>query len=51
MKIFVTRKIPQVGIDLLQKEGFEVSVSPLDRPLSHDELLHEVSGVEAILSK
>ena len=51
MKIFVTRKIPQVGIDLLQKEGFEVSVSPLDRPLSHDELLHEVSGVEAILSQ
>ncbi len=32
-KVFVTRDIPSVGIDLLREEGFEVSVWPEDRPI------------------
>ncbi|HEV8601703.1 MAG TPA: D-glycerate dehydrogenase [Patescibacteria group bacterium] len=51
MKVFVTRKIPQVGLDMLMKEDFEVIVSPLERPLSPEELKKEVVGVDAILSQ
>ncbi len=51
MKVFVTRKIPQVGLDLLAQAGHMVEVSELDRPLTRDELKQKVSGVEAILSQ
>lgn len=51
MKVYVTRKIPQVGIDILEKAGHEVEISPLDRPLSRDELKDAVVGAEAILSQ
>ena len=39
MKIFVTRKIPQVGLDLLKQAGHEVAVSEFDRPLTREELM------------
>ena len=51
MKVFVTRKIPQVGLDLLAQAGHTVEISELDRPLTRDELKQKVSGVEAILSQ
>lgn len=51
MKIFITRKIPQVGIDMLTKAGHAVEVSPLDRPMQRDELLAHVKGVDALLSQ
>lgn len=51
MKVFVTRKIPQVGLDLLAQAGHEVKVSPLDRPLTRDELKQEIVGFDAILSE
>lgn len=51
MKVFVTRKIPQIGIDMLKQAGFEVKTSPLDRPLTKEELKQEVVGVDAILSE
>jgi glyoxylate reductase len=50
MKIFVTRKIPESGIDLLKKEGLDVEVSDLDGVLSREKLLEKVKGVDAILS-
>lgn len=49
-KIFVTRKIPQVGIDLLKKQkNFQVKISPHDRVLKRNELLKAVKGCDAIL--
>jgi glyoxylate reductase len=51
MRVFVTRKIPEVGIELLKKAYHEVEVSPLDRPLTSEELKQEVAGVDAILSQ
>lgn len=51
MKVFVTRKIPQVGIDLLTKAGHEVKVSPLSRPLSREELMTEAAGADGLLSQ
>lgn len=38
-KIFVTRSIPNRGIDLLKSRGYEVVVSPHDRVLTKDELI------------
>lgn len=49
-KIFVTRKIPKIGIDLLKKQkNFIVKVSPHDRVLKRNELLKGVKGCNAIL--
>lgn len=46
--VYVTRKIPQEGIDLL-KEQCEVEVNPHDRPLTREELLDTVKGRDGIL--
>jgi glyoxylate reductase len=37
--IFVTRKIPPVGIALLEAKGYTVDVNPNDETLTHDELI------------
>ena len=50
-KIFVTRKIPQAGLDMLQQAGHKVEVSDLDRPLTRDELKQKVAEAEAIISQ
>ncbi len=39
MKIFVTRRISDRGIELLKSKGYEVVVSPHDRVLTRDELI------------
>jgi glyoxylate reductase len=41
-KIYVTRKIPEVGIKMLQDVGHEVDVSPKDGVLTPEELLSEL---------
>jgi len=49
-KVFVTRKIPESGIELLKKAGLEVTVSDFDGVLPREQLLEKVKGVDAILS-
>ena len=39
MKIFITRKIPDRGINLLKDKGYEVTVNSDDRALSKQELI------------
>src|SRR3989338_9057335 len=51
MKVFITRKIPQVGIDMLKQAGHEVVVSELDRELTSNELRQRVAGFDAILTQ
>jgi len=48
-KIFVTREIPEIGINLLKEKGYNVSVGP-EGKISKEELLEGVKGTEAILS-
>jgi len=49
-KIYITRRIPQPGIDLLKKQkGFDVKVSPHDRVLAKKELIKNAAGVDALL--
>lgn len=47
-KVYITRRIPQAGIDLL-KEKFDVEVNPHDRVLSRAELLSAVQSVDGVL--
>lgn len=50
LKVFITRKIPEVGEKLLREAGFEVEVSDFDGVLPREQLLQKVNGVDAILS-
>lgn len=49
MKIFVTRQIPQKGIDMLKEAGHEVAVSEKDGVLTPEELKKGVNGVDGVL--
>jgi lactate dehydrogenase-like 2-hydroxyacid dehydrogenase len=48
MKIFVTRAIPQAGLELLQK-NYQVEVNPFDRVLSKDEIIRGLKGKDGLL--
>ncbi|HEY8804392.1 MAG TPA: D-glycerate dehydrogenase [Clostridium sp.] len=47
-KVYVTRRIPNEAIELLQKH-FDVEINPLDRVLLRGELLDKVKGKDAVL--
>jgi len=48
MKIYVTRKIPEAGMEILRR-SFEVEVNPEDRPLRRAELLSKIADVDGVL--
>ncbi|MEK7148983.1 MAG: D-glycerate dehydrogenase [Patescibacteria group bacterium] len=48
-KVFVTRKIPERGINLLKEKGFEIEVNNEDRVLSKSELIAMAHGADALL--
>jgi glyoxylate reductase len=39
MKIYVTRQIPEAGINKLKEKGYEVVINPLDKVLTKEELI------------
>ena len=39
MKVFITRTIPEIGISILRDKGYQVDVSPKNRPLKKRELI------------
>ncbi len=47
-KVYVTRRIPQLGLDLLAA-SCDVEVNPHDRPLTRPELLQQVAGRDGVL--
>ena len=49
MKIFVTREIPESGLVLLTKSGFEVYVYKKDKPITHKELLKGIKDCDAVI--
>ena len=49
MRVYVTRRIPEPGLELLRHSGAEVEVSPHDRALSREELLVAVRGRDGVL--
>ncbi len=52
MKIFVTRKIPKIGIEKLKKAGYDVKVREEEAPIPRDEFLNELKNgkYDAVLS-
>src|ERR1043166_5309924 len=50
VKVFVTREIPGVGIDLLRNEKFNVSVWPHERPMTAHELIEAGRTANAMLT-
>ncbi len=50
IKVFITREIPEIGIDLLKNEGFDVTVWPHDRPMTPNELQEEGKKANAFLT-
>ncbi len=50
MKIFVTRPIPQAGLDLLRNAYPEFKMNPEDRVLERHELLAAVKGLDGLLA-
>ena len=48
MKIFITRKIPEPGLDLLRKE-FEIDVNPHDRVLTKEEIIKGLKGKDGLI--
>lgn len=45
MKIFVTRKIPDLGVEKLKTAGHEVMVSEKDGALTHEELIAQLQAI------
>ena len=48
MKVFVTRKIPEPGIKLLNKEH-KIVVNPYDRVLTKEEIIKGLRGKDGLL--
>ena len=48
-KIFITRKIPEAGVEKL-KEIFDVVVSPFDRDVTQDEIIKMATGAQGLVS-
>lgn len=49
-KIFVTRKIPRAGMDLLRASGHQVKMYPKSSAIPRKELLKSVKGAHAVLA-
>ena len=49
-KIFITRRIPDAGIQILLNAGYDVEIYDKSEPLSHQTLLEKVENVDAIIS-
>lgn len=52
MKIFITRPVPEKGIEMLKQKGFEVIINDAaaDRAATAEELINGAKGADAILS-
>lgn len=50
MKVFITRSIPDIGINYLKKNGFKVTINNKDKALSKKELILKVKDTDAVIS-
>ena len=50
IKIYVTRRIPDAGLELLRKNHPQFEMNPEDRILTRSELLEKVRGLDGLLS-
>ena len=50
MKVFVTRKIPEEGLQILKDAGHVVEMWQQNSPMSHNELLAKTKNVDAVIT-
>ncbi|MBT6069334.1 D-glycerate dehydrogenase [Candidatus Peregrinibacteria bacterium] len=50
MNIYVTRRIPKEGLEMLKEAFGEFDMNPHDRVLTREELLNEIKGRDGVLS-
>ena len=50
MKVFVTRKIPEKGIEILKNAGLDVEVWEDELPPPREVLMEKVKDLDALLS-
>jgi len=48
-RVFVTRRIPEAGLELLRRECSDLHISPHDRAATREELLRGVAGRDGVL--
>jgi len=48
-EVLITRKIPEIGIDLLKAAGYKVTVNENDQPLPRVELLESIEKFDALV--
>ncbi len=49
-KVFVTRSIPSIGIELLKKKGFQVTIYPKDNDIPRKELLSQIKNCDGVIT-
>lgn len=49
MTVFITREIPQAGIDLLEKEGYTLNIWKEKRELTEEEFITRAKAADAVL--
>lgn len=50
MKVFITREIPEAGVEILKKKGFDISIYKKDLPIIRKELIKSVKDCDALIS-
>jgi len=48
-RVYLTRRIPEPGINILRKQGYKLVINPLDKPVPKQTLIREVENADAIL--
>jgi glyoxylate reductase len=48
-RVLVTRELPEIAVNLLKENGFQVTAWNQDRPMTSEELTRDVSGQDALL--
>ena len=46
MRIYITRQIPEIGLNLLREKGYDIDQNPDDRPLTKEEIISVLKGKE-----
>ncbi len=49
MKIFITRKIPKAGVDLLQKKGYKIEINKYNRILTKNEIIAGLKNKDGLI--
>jgi glyoxylate reductase len=50
MKVYITRKIPSIGVELLKEKGYKVKVYKKDTPITQIDFIKEAKDADAVIT-